>query len=385
MGAEHRARALTAGALIVSVFAPTVAFAKTLQGTGGGSAPVDGVVAGPSIAGTPPPVLIPPSLVPMIVPPPQPLREPLPDPAATAGADNEPAPETIAAGEAESSGPNGSAPPTSVPRTASGDTVGPDSTPGGATPARSAQTPNSSQTPNPAPAGPVLRVAGPALPRHLLPSSAPTALALRAGPDASPVAPTTTITSESSEVDTRLVPTTGGSSTVASSAVVVIPDGVGYANCTSLPRPGASNALLDWTTSRTAEITDGRDLRTHAWISATAGGLLPPSAGGPFAAYLLEPNSLAVLAAFRQLEDGGRASDRPTRSIPDLHIADCDGGPAVGISPGSYLLRYSITGTPDPSAPDQNDTFLSPPFPVRVLAGPTAPTPTSAGPNVSQS
>ena len=167
---------------------------------------------------------------------------------------------------------------------------------------------------------------------------------------------------------------------------VVIPDGIGTSNCTSLPRPGQSNALLDWTTSRTAEITDGRDLRSHARISATAGGPLPLGAAGPIAAYLLEPNSLAVLAVFRETDDGTRGgSDRPGRPVPDLRIADCDGGPADGISPGSYLLRYSITGTPDPSTSDQNETFLSPPFPVRVMAGPTAPSLSSAGPNVSQS
>ncbi len=369
MGAEHRARTFAAFALAVAVFAPTVAFAKTLEGAGGGAEPVDGVVAGPLISGPLPPMIVPPSLAPMIVPP--------ADSTAEAGADDQDAPETIAEGGTESSEPTGSPSPSTVPRTSSGDTSG-----AASGPPRSAAV-GSALTPTSPPPGVGPRLAGPALPRQLIPSVAPGALALRSGPDASPVAPTTT---NPSELSARPERTAGRSSTVASTAVVVISDGVGSSNCTSLPRPGGSNAVLDWSTSRTAEITDGRDLRSRAWITASAGGPRPPGAAGTFAAYLLEPNSLAILAVFRETDDDtARGSDRPSRPVPDLRIADCDGGPAVGISPGSYLLRYSITGTPDPSAPDQNDTFLSPPFPVRVLAGPTAPTPTSAGPNVSQS
>ena len=370
MGLEHRTRTCTAFALAVSVFTPTIAFAKTLEGTGGGSAPVDGVVAGPPLGGTPLRMLVPASVAPMIVPPPAPVAGP--------GIDDEPAPETIADGESEGSEPD------AVPRTVSGDAPDPETPPAGSAAARSTQTPNSP------PPGVGPRVAGPALPRQLVPSMAPAALALRAGPTAEPepaaAAATTTITSESTEPDAQQAPTARGSSTIASSAVVVIPDGIGSSNCTSLPRPGQSNALLAWSTSRTAEITGGRDLRSRVWISAADGGPLPLGASGSFAAHLLDPNSLFVLAVFRQSDDGtGGVSDRPGRPVPDLRIADCNGGPATGISPGSYILRYSITGTPDPSASEQNETFLSPPFPVRVMAGPTAPTLSSAEPNVSQS
>ena len=370
MGRDHRTRTFTAFALALSVFTPTIAFAKTLEGAGGGSAPVDGVVAGPPIAGTPPPpMLVPPSLAPMIVPPPAPVAGPR--------IDDEPAPETIADGESEGSES------VAVPRTISGDAPDAETQLVGSTAERSAPTPTS-----PAP-GVGSRVAGPPLPRQLVPSTAPAALALRAGPTAAPaaaVAPTTTITTESSEPEVQQAPTAGGSSTVASSAVVVIPDGISSSNCTSLPRPGQSNALLAWSMSRTAEITGGRDLRSRASISGADGGALPLGTAGLIAAYLLEPNSLAILAVFREADDGvDRGSDRPGRPVPDLRIADCDGGPAAGISPGSYLLRYSITGTPDPSASDQNETFLSETFPVRVLAGPTAPTLSSAGPNVSKS
>ena len=368
MGAEHRTRTFTALALAFSAFTPTIAFAKTLEGTGNGSAPVDGVVAGPR-TGTPPP-LVPLTIAPMIVPPPATVARP--------GIDDEAAPETIADGESEGSDPG------TVPRTISRDLSDAESPLGASAAALSAQTPTSP------PPGVGQRVAGPPLPGQLVSSMAPAASALRVGPPASsaaaPDAPTTTKQPGSSELDARPEPRTGGSSTVASSAVVVIPDGVGRSNCTSLPRPGGSDALVDWATSRTAEITDGRDLRSHAWIAAAAGGALPSSAGGPFAAYLLEPNSLAVLAVFREPKDGiGGRSDRPSRPLSDLRIGDCDGGPAGGISPGSYVLRYSITGNPDPSASDQTETFLSPPFPVRVVAGPTAPTRSGAGPNVSQS
>lgn len=367
MGAEHRTRTFTALALAFSAFTPTIAFAKTLEGTGSGSVPVDGVVAGPRTIGTPP--LVPLTIAPMIVPPPATVAGP--------GIDDEAAPETIADGESEGSDP------VTVPRTVSSDLSEAES-PLGASAAISAQPPTSP------PPGVGQRIAGPPLPRQLVSSMAPAALALRVGPPASsyaaPDVPTTTNAPGSSELDVRPEPRTGGSSTVASSAVVVIPDGVGRSNCTSLPRPGGSDALVDWATSRTAEITDGRDLRSHAWITAAAGGALPSSAGGPFAAYLLEPNSLAVLAIFREPKDGIRGrSDRPSRPLSDLRIADCDGGPAAGISPGSYVLRYSITGNPDPSASDRSETFLSPSFPVRVVAGPTAPTMSGAGPNVSQS
>ena len=63
MGAARHGRALTAFAGALVVLVPSIAMAKTLEGTKTGSEPLQGAVSGPPATGTVAPMIVPPSTV----------------------------------------------------------------------------------------------------------------------------------------------------------------------------------------------------------------------------------------------------------------------------------------------------------------------------------
>lgn len=361
MGAERQGRALTVLALALVAMVPSIAMAKTLEGTKTGSDPLHGTVPGPPATGTVAPMIVPPSTAPGDV-----------SPSAAKGADvdeESDADDASAEGRGSESGlpsdPAGSSPVRTTPSTGHHEptavsSVGP----------RDAGSTTTLFTMPPA----ASRPAGPGIPLRPGATSNPAALALR---DRAATAP---------DAGTRFVGvpaiTTGGPPTTAASSPLASLSGAAghqgttsFVNCATLPSPGASNDRIVWTSARTAEITAGRDLNSTERVGTQSGTSVIWDPSSPVEAYVIHPDTFAVMARFTAL---GERSDELVgfldQPLPGLRISECDGRPAAGIAPGTYVLRYAFTGTTTSAFTVAPETFLSPPVSVRVIAGPTAPT-----------
>ena len=371
MGAKRQRRALTLFAVVLLVLAPSIAVAKTLEGTKTGSEPLAGAVSGPPSTGTVAPMIVPPSTVAGSV-----------SLSGAVGSDASEKDDETDVSAAERAGefdlpsdPAGTSPARSTPSAGEN----PPTAISSVEPGNAGSNPASPRTmPATMPSG-VPRQAGPSIPFPLGANARPAALALRdrvasAGlvdPNATAVAG---IDPNATAVDPTGTPT--ATSAPPSLRGETPPQGAGsFVSCATLPSPGTSNDRIVWRSERTAEITAGRDLRPAEQVSGLPGTSVIVDPSFPVEAYLLHPNTFAVMARFTV---SNRGSDELVgfldQPLPGLQISECDGRPAPGIAPGTYLLRYAFRGTVASASTVASENFMSPPVSVRVIAGPTAPT-----------
>lgn len=375
MGAQRRGRVLTLLAAAMVVLAPSIAVAKTLEATKTGSEPLQTAVSGPPATGTVAPMIVPPSTV--------------TGPGSVfatvgAGADTTEESDTgdaSAAGRGPESGlPIDSARTSPVASTSS--TGG--NQPTAAWPVGAGNTgstnagPTTTRLTSPLAAP---RPAGQSIPLPPDTDGKPSAFALRDQPaTASSGASAAGAAGAEPNSISEGPPGSTAPSPSAPSAVAPRQDGTGsFVSCATLPSPGLSNDRMIWTSGRTAEITAGRDLRTAERVSALPGTSVTWDRSSPVEAYVLHADTFAVMARFTA---SGGGSDEPVgfldQPLPGLLISECDGRPAPGIAPGTYLLRYAFKGTVTSASTVASEIFVSPSVSVRVIAGPTAPAPAAA-------
>ena len=366
MGAKRQRRALTLFAVVLVVLAPSIAVAKTLEGTKTGSEPLEGAVSGPPSTGTVAPMIVPPSTVAGSL-----------SPSVAVGSDASEKDDETEVSAAERAGefdlpsdPAGTSPARSTPSAGENQLTATSSVgPGNA---------GSNPAPSTMPSG-VPRQAGPSIPFPLGANARPAALALRDRvASAGRVDPNATVVAGVDPNATAADPTVTPTATSAPPSLrgETPPQGAGsFVSCATLPSAGTSNDRIVWRSERAAEITAGRDLRPTEQVSALPGTSVIVDPSFPVEAYLLHPNTFAVMARFTV---SNRGSDELVgfldQPLPGLQISECDGRPAPGIAPGTYLLRYAFRGTVTSASTVASENFMSPPVSVRVIAGPTAPT-----------
>ena len=267
MGGQRTGRALALSTCALVALAPSIAMAKTLEGTRSITDPTLGVVAGPLSTGTVPPMLVPPSTVagtddPPIVPP----------AAASSAAEEEPTTRDEPGEDrgADLGGPADGA----VPAASAFSTVG-------RAPVVSAGPVRTESTTTGVSGAPVApRPAGPRIPLGPATPAAPTALALRDRTTAATSAVPGLVTSAAAELalGRREPAAATADSATAPSLPASVPDAAGqpgagsFVSCATLPSSGASDDRIVWSSERPAEITAGRDLRSTArrWPGAPA-------------------------------------------------------------------------------------------------------------------